>query len=359
MKVAIIGTVGIPANYGGFETLADQLVENKQNPKLQYTVYCSSSSYKQKLKEYKGAELEYVPLKANGSQSIPYDIISLIKASRKHDAILILGVSGAIVLPIFRLFSKKKLITNIDGLEHRRDKWSPAVRKFLKLSEKLAVKYSDEIVADNKAILDYVKDEYGINANLIAYGGDHVLCPLSEEDALKVLDEYNVTKDAYSLGICRIEPENNVEMILEAYSRTPDRKLIFFGNWNHSDYSKALKEKFSGYGNLNLADALYDIRKMNVLRANCNIYLHGHSAGGTNPSLVEAMFFKLPIFAFDCVYNRETTENRAEYFNSAEDLMDLLNNASNLESNADAMQEIAQRRYCWVDIALAYENLMV
>ena len=199
MKVAVIGTVGLPANYGGFETLVEQLVRHNRNENLQYVVYCSNKSYTNKQRDYQGAKLEYIGLEANGIQSIPYDIISLIRASRKNDIILILGVSGCAFLPVFRLFSKKKLIINIDGLEHRRDKWNKWVRKFLKFSEKQAVKYGDIIVTDNKGITDYVYEEYGKSSELIAYGGDHVLTEINEDLTDKVLTKYELRKEEYAL----------------------------------------------------------------------------------------------------------------------------------------------------------------
>ena len=123
MKVSIIGTVGVPANYGGFETLVENMIGENASSDVIYTIYCSSKSYAKRLTSYKGANLKYIPLQANGSQSIAYDIWSLLKATPQSDVILILGVSGSCFLPIYRLFSKKRLVINIDGLEHRRGKW--------------------------------------------------------------------------------------------------------------------------------------------------------------------------------------------------------------------------------------------
>jgi glycosyltransferase involved in cell wall biosynthesis len=356
MKIAIIGTVGVPANYGGFETLVEQLIQHKKED-IHYTVYCSSKSYKQKIKEYHEAKLEYINLSANGAQSISYDIISLVKASRKSDAILILGVSGCAILPIYRLFSKKRLIINIDGLEHRRDKWNKWVRKFLKFSEAQAVKYGDVIVTDNKGITDYVKNEYGRDSELIAYGGDQVIQNITEEEQQNILNKYNITSEGYSLAICRIEPENNVHLILEAYEKA-QKPLLFIGNWLKSEYGRQLTEKYSKSKFVRIISAVYDLKVLNVLRSNCSIYLHGHSAGGTNPSLVEAMFFQKPIYAFDCVYNRESTENKAFYFKSVDDLIELIGDAT-LENarNAVDMYYVANKRYRWEIIAKQYESL--
>jgi hypothetical protein len=202
-KIAVIGTVGVPACYGGFETLVENLLAEHEEDK-NITVYCSSKSYIEKPLKYKNAKLHYVPLNANGAQSIPYDIWSLCHAVWKgSDNILLLGVSGAICLPFIRLFSKVRIVTNIDGLEWKRAKWSGLVKRFLKFSEKLAVKYSDVVVADNAAIADYVRNEYKIESEVIAYGGDHA-----------VVNDLQPHDENYALALCRIEPENNVELIL-------------------------------------------------------------------------------------------------------------------------------------------------
>lgn len=179
--VAIIGTVGVPANYGGFETLVENIIGENASKDVSYTIFCSGKSYAERSNFYKGA-LVKVYSEANGIQSIFYDMLSLIKATRKSDVILILGVSGCVFLPIYRLFSKKKLIINIDGLEHRRDKWGKWTRRFLKFSEKMAIKHSDVVVTDNKGIQDYVTEEYGKESVLIEYGGDHVICDVGEEE---------------------------------------------------------------------------------------------------------------------------------------------------------------------------------
>lgn len=357
MKVAIIGTVGVPANYGGFETLVEQLVRHNHDDDLQYAVFCSKRAYSDKRWIYKGAKTEYVGLNANGIQSIPYDIISLIKASRQSDVILILGVSGCAFLPIYRLFSKKKLVINIDGLEHRRDKWNKWVRKFLKYSEKQAVKYGDAIVADNQGIADYVLEEYGKPSRLIAYGGDHVITDVSDEIVNQILTKYGLDKYAYSLGICRIEPENNVHLILEAFENAK-KKILFIGNWQKSEFGRQLGDKYKNSAYVKITPAIYKLDVLNVLRSNCNLYIHGHSAGGTNPSLVEAMFFEKPIIAFDCIYNRKSTENKAHYFDSVAILESLISRpSSDFVENAKNMAEIANRRYKWEIIARQYEQL--
>lgn len=349
LQVAIIGTVGIPACYGGFESLVENLTLNKSDD-IQYIVFCSSKSYSERIAVYNNAKLYYLPLKANGLESIFYDIWSLIKTWRlKPDVVLILGVSGCIFLPIFKFFSNAKIVTNIDGLEWRRDKWGKWARRFLKFSESIAVKNSNVIITDNNAITNYVTKEYGIKSKTIAYGGDHAI--------IKHENIFYKSKAGYALALCRIEPENNVEMILEAYSRT-SFEIKFVGNWSVSHFGRKMKEMYSKYSNINLLEPIYNPEELYKLRSNCSLYLHGHSAGGTNPSLVEMMHFGIPIFAFDCNFNRYSTEMKATYFKSVENLVELLcdsHDTNTLDMNGKAMRNIALKRYTWDSVSRLYE----
>jgi glycosyltransferase involved in cell wall biosynthesis len=345
--ISIVGTVGLPACYGGFETLVENLVEKTDiDTERNLTVYCSSRSYPKKLTTYKGAKLVYLPIKANGPQSVIYDIASLIHCVfSRAEVVLILGVSGCIFLPVFRLLSKAKVVTNIDGLEWRRDKWGKAARRFLKFSEKVAVKYSDVIISDNQAIADYVEQEYSVKSSVIAYGGDHAI------------GTDMVSSDAdFALALCRIEPENNVEMILNAFSQTA-KPLKFIGNWTNSDFGRQMKAKYSSFDNIDIIDPIYDIEKLSLLRASCSFYVHGHSAGGTNPSLVEMMHFGKPIMCFDCNYNRASTENRATFFSDSVGLVQHVL-AEKDATNGQSMLEIAQRRYTWDIVRTQYFDAM-
>lgn len=351
--VTIIGTQGVPANYGGFESLVENLIGEHKSEDVKYTVFCSARDMQERLDEYKGAELKYIPLRANGIQSIPYDIWSFMRVPKDSDVILVLGVSGCLILPLYRLFSRKRLVINIDGLEHRREKWGKAARAFLKFSEKMAVRYADVIIADNKGIQDYVKEEYGKESVMIAYGGDHVIREADESFEKDVLDGFGLEAEEYAVTVCRIEPENNCHKILEAFSRT-DRKLIFIGNWNRSEYGRELKARYSQFPDIIIQDPVYDIDKLFVLRKNARMYVHGHSAGGTNPSLVEAMFFGRPILCHDVVYNRESTHDKAYFWSDADELATLLQRN---DLNGEMMKVIADKEYTWKAIAAQYESL--
>lgn len=353
-KVAIVGTQGVPATYGGFESLVDNLLGENCPKDVQYTVFCSGKDMPDRRPEYKGAFLKYIPLKANGIQSVPYDIVSMCRCLNGFDVILVLGVSGGLFLPIFNLFNKKKLIINIDGQEYKREKWGSLAKWILKISEALAVKYADVVVADNKGIQDYVTEIYHRPSTLICYGGDHTIRSLDSDFVRETLARYGLVKRQYAISVCRIEPENNSAIVLDAFSRT-DIPLIYVGNWGHSEYAATLKKKYSKYSNIRMVDAIYDLDVLYALRENARLYVHGHSAGGTNPSLVEAMFFGIPIVSYDVVYNRETTEGKAYYFKNADELKTLVENPENLDGAK--MVEIARRRYMWKTISSQYCKL--
>lgn len=349
-KVAIVGTVGIPASYGGFETLVENLTKYSTN-EIKYYVFCSSEHYSVKIDKHNDAQLVYLPVKANGLQSVCYDIMSMIYSIfLRTDVILILGVSGCFFLPILKIFSSAKIITNIDGMEWRRNKWGWLAKKFLKFSENVAIKYSDVIITDNQAISDYVNAEYRKENLVIAYGGDHAWF-----DNTNCSSEDSKTDDYY-FSICRIEPENNVSMILESFAMS-GRKLKFMGNWHNSGFGRELHRKYKDYSNIELLDPVYDINILFVLRSRCCGYIHGHSAGGTNPSLVEAMHFSKPIFAFDCDFNRYTTENMAFYFHSAYSLQDGISlfEKGTLLISGPMMKKIANEKYTWEVIVGMYE----
>ncbi len=350
-QIAIVGCQGIPANYGGFESLVENIVGENSSSDVHYTVFCSGVDMPAKLHEYKGCTLKYVNVKANGMQSVIYDMLCMMRTLHGFDTVLILGVSGCMFLPFLKMFSSNRLVINIDGLEHRRAKWGSFARWILRTSEKQAVKYGDVIIADNKGIQDYVYETYGKESTFIAYGGDHVIREIPEDKIDSALSKYGLKKKNYAICVCRIEPENNCHITMEAFSKS-DKQIVFIGNWNHSDYAKNLKKQYSEYPNILLLDAIYDLDILYILRSNASIYVHGHSAGGTNPSLVEAMFFGMPIVAYDCVYNRATTKDKAYYFKDVDTMLSLLDQ----DLDGAIMREIAEQNYTWKKIAEQYEQ---
>lgn len=355
-KLAILGIVGVPANYGGFETLVENLLDLL--PKFyDVTVFCESKSYPEKLATYKGASLVYLNQKANGAGSIIYDAVSLLRTYKSHDYILLLGVSGAFMLPFLKPFARAKIVTHIDGLEWKRDKWGWFAKTFLKFSELLAVRYSHAVVADNKHIEDYVREEYQKSSFLIAYGANHV----TAVDPEHFLKKFSFLNAPYVFTVCRIEPENNVEMQLRAFKECEiGMPYVVVGNWNANDYGMKLYHEYSKVKNIILYNPIYETEELNVLRSNCYFYLHGHSAGGTNPSLVEAMYLGLPVIAYGVNYNRETTFGKALYFNDFKELKShlLQIRVLNREQMKLDLAKLAKKNYSWRAITKKYVAML-
>ena len=356
MKVAIIGTNGLPGKYGGWDQLVNHLTKNLRD-EFSFLVYTSYTTDDPKLKEYNGAKIKIVPLKANGIQSIPYDIVSMLHAVFFCDVLFICGTSGCIFLPFIKLFVKK-IVLNPDGQEWKRKKWSKPIQWFLKISERFGVQFSSTVVSDNVKIQEYILDGYNKKSELIEYGGDQVInVPLSNDTAKK----YGIEEGSYAFKVCRIEPENNIHVILEAFKEKSNIDLIIIGNWNFSEYGKSLRDEYHRFTNLKLLDPIYDQVTLDELRSNCGLYIHGHSVGGTNPSLVEAMNLGLCIVAFNVDYNIETTENSAIYFNNENDLLRILDdfdgNLIDIDQYRNKMAEIAQRRYLWKIITDKYAKV--
>lgn len=356
-RIAILGTVGVPGRYGGFETLAENLVRFHalMGKRTGLTVWCSRKDNPAHPEHFESADLRYVNLRANGIQSILYDAISLWQAVRSgHDSILLLGVSGALALPLIRLISRARIVTNIDGIEWKREKWSHFARAVIRISEWAAVRFSHEVIADNQAISDHVRAVYRSPCHVIAYGGDHAVAQAPDANRLPT-----GLPDRYALALCRIEPENNVHTILEAWEHL-ETPLVFVGNWANSAYGQDLKRCFGNQPHMFLLDPIYDPGGLRALRDRATVYVHGHSAGGTNPSLVEMMHFGVPVLAQDCAFNRHSTDDRALYFETAADLASLVRNLGPKGAAAigGAMKDIAQRRYTWAQIGASYFDLL-
>lgn len=356
MRLSIVGIRGIPNNYGGFETLAEYLVEHFGDD-LKLKVYCSSKDMDSNLKTYKGAQLLYLPISSHGAWGILYDSLALLMAVFSSDKVLFLGFGGGFIIPFLGRF-KSKIILNIGGLDWKRDKWSTFAKKMIRFSESQLVKNSDKLIADNQGIKDYLLKNYGRTSELIAYGGDQAMkIHPSKEDILA----YPFLEKPYAFTVTRIQIDNNIDLILDAFGAQNELPLVMVGNWNNSEYGRATKEKYKNHSGLILLDAIYDRQKLDVLRSNCTLYIHGHSAGGTNPSLVEAMYLGLPIFAFASGYNEYTTENKAIYFDSKASLLALIQQYRELDllGMGNELKVIADRSYRWKNIADQYKKLIL
>jgi len=358
MKVAIVGIQGLPNQYGGFETLSDFLVKYL-GKKHDITVYCSGVDQKGRPDEYLGVKLKYYNITSHGGKGILFDCKCLWDAAHgDYDVILILGFGAGPIIPFLSQKVKRKCILNFGGLDWKRDKWSKNAQKVIKTCEKLLVKNSSIIVSDNGKIKDYVTEEYGRKSELIAYGGDQAL-PRPITDELR--EKYPFLNGKYAFEVARIQSDNNIEMLMQAFIKAQEMPFVLVGNWKSTEWGRVIKAKYENEKPLVLLDAIYDKSILDVLRSNCYFYIHGHSAGGTNPSLCEAMYLGLPIFAYSNGYNENTTNFCAKYFKDGDELCQMVKTISKeeLDDMRPILKAYADEHYRWEHIAREYETLFI
>ena len=358
-KVVLIGTNGIPAHYGGIETLAEYLARDL-NEDYDLYCYCSKTPKDKQRKTYRNTKLIYVPLRANGWQSILYDGRTILKSLRQHDVLLILGCSCPFVMP-FKSLTKKKIVYNaIGGKEADKVRgWKPLGKLELfikKLFGSWATKNSDFIIVDNAANVDSFEKQYGVKPLLAEYGGDHAVAEPITDSALA---KYPFLNGQYDVTVSRAQEDMNIHMVIDAYKQVPERNVVIVSNWQKSEYGQKLySENFGKFPNIILLNAIYDQKELNTIRSNATMYLHTHSMCGTAPSLVEAMYLGLPVICFKVPTNLETTEHKSIYFESVPELVGLLKGIDNakLEQLKADMKEIANRRYNWKRITDIYKD---
>ena len=310
-KIGIIGTRGIPNQYGGFEQFAQFFSEHLVQKGYEVVVYCSSNHTFQE-KTWKGVSLVHIkdPEKQIGTAGqFIYDLRSILHARKQgFDIIFQLGYTSSSIWGF--LFPKKaKLITNMDGLEWKRTKYSPLVQHFLRKAEKWAVKQSDELIADSIGIQQYLKEKYAVSSSFIPYGSELI----TKKDS-SIIQAYNLTEGNYNLVIARFEPENNIETIINGFQDDTEKKLVIIGNYS-TKYGKYLYDNY--HEKVVFLGAIYDFDVLNQLRLHCDLYFHGHSVGGTNPSLLEAMACSCFIVAHNNPFNKGVLGDDALYFDSA------------------------------------------
>lgn len=354
LHIAILGTRGIPNQYGGYESCAQELGLRLARRGHKVVVYTADHH---PLKDEFWNEIKRIlvrdPIKLGTFGQFIYDLRSnLHSRNQQFDIVLHLGYTSDSVW--FWLWPKNSIhITNMDGQEWNRAKFSPAVRNFLKQAEKMAVRGSQWLVADSKPIENYLLEKYSKPVRYIAYGAD---IPLDFES--DVPGFFGLQKAKYDLVIARMEPENNIEMMIQAklYS-SGSIPLVIVGNSNN--YKQMLVKKYLVKDKIRFLDAIYEKSKINSLRHYCRFYLHGHSVGGTNPSLLEAMACSCPIIAHKNQFNESVLGNDADYFSSSEELAKLLTEQNILVKSERIVSNLAkiEKHYNWEKITDEYEIL--
>lgn len=378
--IFIIGSRGLPAQYGGFETFVEHLVSNQVSPDIRYHVACLSDTSHHQHSEYKGADCFTInPPKLGSARVIAYDMMAiqyslqLINEQTIQKPIFyILGNTiGGFIAP----FAKKihsaggKLYVNPDGLEWKRAKWSKPVQAYLKYAEKQMAKYADLVISDNEGIKDYIRQQYPeAQTTFIAYGTD--LSPTSysvnHQEVRNFFGKWQIQEKGYYLIIGRFVPENNYDRAIEEFmaSKT-QRDLVIISNHEGSTYFQNLKEKtgFERDSRIKFVGTTYDVDLLKYLRRECRAYIHGHEVGGTNPSLLEALAQTNENFVLDVDFNRKVALDLARYWGKERgSLCQLIDHYDQQNENASLGQyakEHMRANYTWSLIVNQYEELFL
>lgn len=321
MKIAILGTRGIPNHYGGFEQFAEFFSVYLAGRGHEVYVY-NSHNHPHQEKTFRGVNIIHCndpEHKLGTFGQFIYDFNCIIDSRKRNfDIILQLGYTSNSVW-FFLLPKKPVIITNMDGLEWKRSKYSRPVQQFLRFAERLAAMSSDWLIADSIGIQKFLKKQYDKESTYIAYGAH----PFTNPDP-EVLAAYSLEPYSYNMIMARFEPENNFEMVLDGVamsnSTTP---ILVVGNHN-TKYGAYLKNKFKEHSHIRFTGGIYNLPNLNNLRYYSNLYFHGHSVGGTNPSLLEAMASHALVIAHNNDFNRGVLNDNAYYFSSPAEVREIL-----------------------------------
>ena len=358
MRLAIIGTRGIPANYGGFETFAEELSKRLVACGYDVTVYCRSHYVDKGLKEYNGAHLVVLPtLRYKYFDTVIHSILSMLHAvPKRFDAVLVCNAANSPLIPILE-WTGTPVAVNVDGLERHRKKWNALGRSYYSLGEKASLWFASRVVTDARVIRDYYKERYAADTTLIAYGAE-----VRREPSPDVLDRYGLSCENYVLYLSRLEPENNAAMVIEAFrSVETDKQLMIVGDAPYAaKYKKDLRSLADGDDRINFAWAIYGPDKK-ALEQNAAAYIHATEVGGTHPALIEAMGAGNCCLVYDTPENREVAADAGLYYSDTESLAALLTRVLADRELVTEYRRRAQERvrdnYDWDSVTDAYEKL--
>jgi glycosyltransferase involved in cell wall biosynthesis len=360
LKIVIIGTKGIPNTYGGFEAFAQQISQRLAAIGYQVSVYQPHQSNKclpplNGVSRVPVKEYRFIPKNIG---RIVYNFKSLTLACRqKPHVVICCGHSPALFFPFFPKSFRKRIVVNMDGLEWRRTKWGFFGKTVLRITEWLAIKFTKNIVADSKAIQQYISDRYKKQSTYIAYGSETPTLALKKTS----LERFGIEPKNFGLVIARIEPENGIEQAIRAFSSL-EKPLVIIGSTD-TYYAKMLLKKYSQNPHILFAGAIYDIELLCTLRHFCRVYFHGHSVGGTNPSLLDAMAAGCTIIAHNNPFNNETLGSGGLYFSDPESLNKAIQklwyaNPLSLERLANINRNKIAKQYSWYGVTNRYRELI-
>lgn len=352
MKVAIIGTHGIYADYGGFEQLVVNLAERKSNG-IEYLIFNSSKAGNITILP-EGVRVKNLPLSASGIQGLFYDLFSIIYCYLSVDVILLLGVQGIPAIPFMRILKKVRIISNAGGIEWERPHFNAIARLYFRLCFKLAQRYSQVLILDNKAFLEHIKGHRRKAAiRVIPYGG---VIDTSLSVNQEMLAKYPFLKNEYCFSMSRALKDNKLKELCKCFAGT-GKSLVLVSNFSSSKYGKQVWKEYDGFRNITLINGLYIKKELDLIRRHCQAYIHTHTLCGTAPSLVEMIMTGRPVLSIDVPQNRFTLDNHCYYFNSFGELKRLLQSGRSFEEYIPPGYLLS--KYQWDNIVARYESCYV
>jgi glycosyltransferase involved in cell wall biosynthesis len=356
MKLAILGTRGIPANYGGFETFAEELATRLASRGHDVTVYGRSNNIRYAGKTFRGVKLAILPtIGTKHLDTLAHTFLSVLHAvPRRYDAILMCNAANAIFGLVTRL-TATPMALNVDGIERLRKKWGAAARAYYRMSERLATIIPNVVVTDAEVIRDYYLKQYRTPSTMIAYGA-----PCERTESRSTLDRLGVHSRDYFLYVSRLEPENNAHVVIEAFEKVEtDKRLLIVGDAPYAEkYIEQLKATRDP--RIMFPGAIYG-SGYRELQSHAYAYIQATEVGGTHPALIEAMGAGNCVIAKSTPENREVLADSGLLFTDAEDLarqMRLtLTDTARVERLRGCAQARAKARYSWDAVTDAYEKL--
>lgn len=356
MRIAMIGTRGVPARYGGFETAIEEVGSRLASAGHEVTVYCRPAEGRPADGRHLGMHLVTLPaVRHRALETLSHTALSVVHTvtHRRPDAAIVFNAANAPLLPVLRLRGIP-VATHVDGLEWKRAKWGRRAQQYYRRAEALSVRWSDALIADAQGIADYYTETFRAQTRLIAYGAPRV----TADPAL--LEGHGLQAQGYHLVVARFEPENHVAEIVEGYAASAaTRPLVVVGGAPYgADYTARVESLADE--RVRFLGPVWDQDVLDQLYANALVYWHGHSVGGTNPSLLRAMGSAAPTNAFDVSFNREVLRDSGRFWSTPQDIARLAVEAeADLIGTADrGTQSLTEAgRYDWDDVATAYERL--
>lgn len=356
LRIALVGTRGVPARYGGFETCVEEVGSRLVEMGHRVVVYCRDSGVDHpRLAEHLGMRLVHLPaVRRRTLETLSHTGLSVLHLiGHRADAVIMFNAGNAPFLPILRA-ARVPVATHVDGLEWQRAKWAGAGKSYYRVAESLAVRWSDALIADAHWIADYYRQTFDATTRLLTYGAPIIRVGDNR------LAELGLSSRAFHLVVARFEPENHVDMIVGGYCASRARlPLVVVGSAPYADdYTSRIHSLADD--RVQFLGGLWDHQQLDQMYAHCATYLHGHSVGGTNPSLLRAIGAGAATTAFDVVFNREVLSGTGHYFESMLDVGLAVEAAEADIAGTTARGLAAQERaraYDWDVVARGYETL--